>query len=68
MIRKYTPEQWSRLNDFPIELNEVAFYADTESAIAGCKYQDGMYGAFGAGYDVKDITYDEMIDYIKAGY
>lgn len=68
MIRKYTPEQWSKINDYETEPDEIAFYADMDSAIAGSRHQDGTYEVFGAGIEVANLTYQEMIDYIKTGY
>lgn len=45
----------------------VEFYSIEDSAVAGCQYPDGTFGAFGCMIDVKRITFGMMMDYIKGG-
>lgn len=52
----------------PLHGAVIAIYADEESAIAGCKYEDGTFGIFGAGMDTDGLTEDEMYEGINSGY
>lgn len=80
-IKEYTVQEFNNLFDYGMEPDEVveafasrihgeavAIYADEESAIAGCKYEDGTFGIFGAGMDTDGLTENEMYEGINAGY
>lgn len=80
-IKEYTVQEFNDLFDYGTEPDEVvevyasrihgaavAIYADEESAVAGCKYEDGTFGIFGAGMDEDGLTEDEMYTGINAGY
>lgn len=80
-IKEYTVQEFNDLFDYGMEPDEVveayasrihgaavAIYADEESAVAGCKYEDGTFGIFGAGMDEDGLTEDEMYTGINAGY
>ena len=80
-IKKYTVQEYVDVFEYGMEPDEIvetfaspfhgaaiAIYADEESAIAGCKYEDGTFGIFGAGMDEDGLTEDEMYTGINAGY
>lgn len=80
-IKEYTVQEFADNFEYGMEPDEVAemfaspfhgaaiaIYADEESAIAGCKYEDGTFGIFGAGMDEDGLTEDEMYTGVNAGY
>ena len=80
-IKEYTVQEYVDVFEYGMEPDEaveefasrihgaaIVIYADEESAIAGCKYEDGTFGIFGTGMDEDDLTEEEMYTGINAGY
>lgn len=80
-IKEYTVLEYTNMFEYGVDDDEaveifespfhgkaVKIYADEESAVAGCEYEDGTFGIFGAGMDEDDLTKGEMYTGINAGY
>ncbi len=80
-IKEYTVQEFVNVFEYGMEPDEavetfaspfhgaaITIYADEESAVAGCKYEDGTFGIFGAGMDEDDLTEKEMYEGINEGY
>lgn len=70
IITKYSVAEWAENEGMTVEeINEefgnvVAFYADIDSEIAGCQFEDGTFGVFGCGMDMNGLSYEEMFEIV----
>ena len=79
-VREYTVGEWAEFDGLTVEEeiedfacvhgNPVKFFGseDEEAAVAGVQYEDGTFGAFGAGMEFVGITKEMMYDAIEAGF
>ena len=79
IVVKYSAKEWAKemegisveefqesiVETFGKEITNVYFNED--SAVVGCQFVDGTYGAFGCRMDTDGLSYDEMLIQIECG-
>ena len=74
-IKKYTVKKYANECSMTVDDVQCGFskkiktvYADDNSAVAGCEFEDGTFGCFGCKMDCEDLaSYDEVVTAIKCG-